>query len=90
MRFVKKPETLDAIQWSGSNWHACLAFAEEHGEPRGVYTDGKDLYIRGQAGTQKEDKLVPVGAWVAFRSPFEGLFLAGDEALHDEWEEIPE
>lgn len=41
--FRKKPDIVEAEQWSGSNWHQLLAFAgREH-----VSTDGHDLFLNG-------------------------------------------
>lgn len=83
MKFRKRPDEIDAIQWSGSNWHAVLEFCG-HGN---VQTDGKDVFLT-------DDKTAPrsvrQGQWIV-RSPNE-LFLrvATDEVLTRDWEPVPE
>ena len=85
--FVKKPERLEAIQWSGSNWHAVQEFAEKVLERRAVYVDGSsDLYVRALPPGM-EDKFVAPRRWLIFRGPFSGIEIATDEELHKDWEE---
>ena len=53
MRYRKKPVEIEAVQWSGSNWHMLLEFAEKTGDRGGVYTKGADLYVRTLEGDLK-------------------------------------
>lgn len=59
MKFRKKPVEIEAVQWSGSNWHEMLAWAkwEEGGD---VWTDGNILKIKTLEGTMDANP----GDWV--------------------------
>lgn len=84
MRFRKKPDEIDAVQWSGSNWHEVLDFCG-HGN---VTTDHKDVFITDHE--QGGQRRVTQGQWIV-RDPHE-LFLriVTDEALQRSWEPVPE
>lgn len=41
MKYRKKPVVIEALVWSGSNWHSMLEFAGKEN----VYTKGADLFI---------------------------------------------
>jgi len=80
MRFEKKPETIEAVQWSGINWHQMLdVFGRDS-----VATNGKDLFLTDRPAHRE----VPVGHWVV-RSPNQlELQVATDEALHATWRPV--
>lgn len=44
--YRKLPVLVEAVQWSGSNWHEVLAFAGKH-----VFTTGGDLFVHTLEGS---------------------------------------
>lgn len=71
MRVRERSVETDAIQWSGSNWHAVLEFA---GRDR-VHTEGAELHFKTEAET---DILIEPGGW---------LYRSGNQlgCATDEW-----
>lgn len=51
MKVRKKPVIVDAVQWSGSNWHEVLAFADFN--HNAVSPDGDQLVIVTLEGTMR-------------------------------------
>jgi len=49
MRYRKKPVVIEAVQWSGSNWHQVLEFAGRDN----IYTTGSDVFVRTLEGDLK-------------------------------------
>jgi hypothetical protein len=45
-KFRKKPVVIEAVQWSGSNWHEILDFAGS----KNVYVTGVHLHVRTLEG----------------------------------------
>lgn len=82
MKFERKPETIEAVQWSGSNWHLMLdVFGRDS-----VATNGKALFLTDRA----EHREVPVGSWVV-RAPHElELKVMNDETLNRSWRPVQE
>ena len=59
-KYRKKPVVIEALQWSGSNWHEMLAWAKwEH--DHGVSTDGDLLLIH----TLEGEMTASPGDWVS-------------------------
>lgn len=56
MKYQKKPVVIEAVQWSGSNWHSILDFAGREN----VYVTGNKLYVR----TLEGDMLANPGDWI--------------------------
>lgn len=42
VKYTRRVDEFEAVQWSGSNWHEMLAFAGKEN----VTTDGKNLFLR--------------------------------------------
>lgn len=61
-KYRKKPVVIEAIQWSGSNWHQMLEFAEwgEGEENNDAHVEGNKLFIRTLEGTMEASP----GDWV--------------------------
>lgn len=54
--YRKKPVVIEAVQWSGSNWHMILDFAGGDN----VFTRGAELMVVTLEGTLKAD----AGDWI--------------------------
>lgn len=86
MLFEEKPKRIEAEQWSGSNWHQLLAFAEETVGHRAVSTDGKDLWIHNPGA---QPVMVKPGEWVVYApDEFLGLRPISNEALHKHYSPV--
>ena len=82
MIFERKPQTIEAVQWSGSNWYQMLdVFGRDS-----VATNGKDLLLTDRTAHRE----VPVGQWVV-RAPNElWLKVVNDETLNRDWRPVSE
>ena len=92
MRFRKKPDEIEAVQWSGSNWHSMLDFAgKDH-----VSTDGARLFLKNLPNQVTPAIEVPAGCWVvrwAEDGPHMSMgeyWMANDTAIQRDWEEAPD
>lgn len=82
MRFRKKPDEIEAIQWSGSNWHAVLEFCGQGN----VQTDGKDVFLTDM--NRSDPAPVREGQWIV-RHPNEFMLkVTTDEVLSRDWEPV--
>ena len=59
MRFRKKPVVIDAIQWSGSNWHEAYDFAGHV-----VYTANEDDVVVLKVSTLEGEMTAQPGDWL--------------------------
>lgn len=71
----KPPGDVEAVPWSGSNWHEMLAFAGREN----VSTDGKSLFLRAA--------VVPEGWWIV-RDQTGALSLSDPKSFDEEYEEV--
>jgi hypothetical protein len=72
--YRKKPELVEAHQWSGSNWHQMLDFAgRQH-----VATDGTNLFLNGS--------VVDKDGWVVRSGTM--LYAMTDKAFRLTYEEV--
>jgi len=59
MKFRKKPAVVDAIQWSGSNWHEAYEFAGHN-----VYTSNEDGVVTLRVKTLDSEGVIWPGDWL--------------------------
>lgn len=57
--FRSKPSTIEAVQWTGDNFHALVTFASDK-----VADDGDVLYLHAGADGAQDWVPVPVGHWL--------------------------
>lgn len=57
-QFRKKPVVIEAVRWSGSNWHEVLAFAGHDA----VSTNGLLLFVKTMEGELSDP--IPSGHWI--------------------------
>lgn len=59
MSYRKRPVVIEAVQWSGSNWHEMYAFAGHN-----VYTADVDGLVVLRVKTLEGETQAPPGHWV--------------------------
>lgn len=83
MKYRKKPVVIEAVQWSGSNWHQVLEFADRDN----IYTTGSDVFVRtleGDLRASPEDWIIK-GIWGEFYPCKPDIFEATyEEVIEDE------
>lgn len=88
MRFRERPKEIEAVRWSGSNWHEVLAFAEEMVGRGRVSTDGTDLFIHNPG---EQPRLVQKDFWVVYApDEFLGLGTVSNDVLEDRYVQVEE
>ncbi len=75
--FRRKPKEMQAVQWSGSNWHEML---EVFGKDT-VSTNGKDLFVRWP--NDPEPCLLHPGEWLST-----SLEVYDDHGLAAHWDRV--
>ena len=81
-RYRKKPVEIEAVQWSGSNWHSIRDFAGH----AWVYTKGSELYVKtveGDLHASPEDWIIK-GVKGEFYPCKPDIFAATYEAAEEE------
>jgi hypothetical protein len=82
-RFRKKPDEIEAVPWTGSNWHQVLEFCGKGN----VTTDGEHVYLTDDPSGQRP---VKAGMWIV-RDPHEMLLrITTDEVIRRDWEQVQE
>lgn len=77
--FRLKSKEMQAVQWSGSNWHEML---EVFGDV--VSTNGKDLFIHFPGGAAERFVLQP-GEWLST-----DMNVYGEEGIAAHWDRVEE
>lgn len=87
MRWRRRPEVIEAHQWTGSNWHEMLDFCGKGH----VATDGRELFLREFVPEHGKEappqRVVPEGSWVVRRTDSAFDFMS-DQVINQKYERI--